>query len=93
MVSALAKIHKAEELLTCGALAEQILHPPPPPHREQTNFLGVVYLRTAEPSVLFEPQCLGSGAAVLATTFLLLPSPEAAGRPSAALGKYLLERI
>lgn len=62
MVKALAKIHKAEKLLTCGALAEQILHPPPPPCGTQTNFWGVVYLRSAEHLVLFEPKCLGSRA-------------------------------
>lgn len=61
MVSALAKIHKAEKLLTCGALAEQILHPSPPPHCAQTNFLGVVYLRTAEAWCSLNPNALGVG--------------------------------
>lgn len=78
MASALAKIHKAEKLLTCGALAEQILHPSPPPHCTQTNFLGVVYLRTAEHSVLSERRCW-CGAAVLVTTFPLAMAREAPG--------------
>lgn len=69
MVSTLAKIHKGEKLLMCGALAEQILHPPPPPRCTQTKGLGVVYLSTAEHLVLFEPKCLGSRAVGLATTF------------------------
>lgn len=87
MVSALAKIHKAEKLLTCGALAEQILHPRPPPHCTQTNFLGDVYLRTAEHLVLFEPNCSGRGAVLLVTTF---PPSCRCLRLFAAVGKYLL---